>query len=272
MRQIHSIEDTLRLKPFPMTGQAVASDPVPAEYRLPEYVYIHENDTPMIGIWDEEKQIWNTEDISDLMYDAKSRLLKFGIARFAPFAYLQPKCLDYPYDSWYIRSIGESVGLLTIKTKRQIEVRIEIHSLHVKLIEMEQPELQHIVNKEMHPGILLQELSKCGIHLLPHSDDAEKGGIHLKDINAEERAILDISQTLKVFAFQSLKWNQQCPKENIICRVRENPDHFRQFLEDDESDWKSLCWWNNKVSYIKARNADEEYDGTFKSLTCTMLS
>lgn len=88
MRQIHSTDDTLRLKPFPVPGQAVAADPVAAEYRLPDYVYIHPDDKPCIGIWDEEKQEWSQEDISDLTYDAKSKLLKFGIAKFAPFAYM----------------------------------------------------------------------------------------------------------------------------------------------------------------------------------------
>ena len=66
---------------------------------------------------------------------------------------------------------------------------------------MKQPEFQHLVNKEFHVGILLMELSKCGVHLLPEDSDVGRGGIHLKDKAAEERAILDISQTLKVFAF-----------------------------------------------------------------------
>lgn len=33
------------------------------------------------------------------------------------------------------------------------------------------------------------------------SESPKRGGIHLKDKVAEERAILDIAQTLKVFAF-----------------------------------------------------------------------
>jgi hypothetical protein len=85
-------------------------------------------------------------------------------------------------------------------------VNIEIHPLFVKLINMDQPELKHLVNEQLHPGILLMQLSKCGIHMLPEDADAERGGIHLKDKIAEERAILDIAQTLKVFAFQSVKW------------------------------------------------------------------
>lgn len=72
---------------------------------------------------------------------------------------------------------------------------------------MDQPEFQHLVDKHLHPGVLLMQLSKCGIHMLPEDDDAVRGGIHLKDRATEERAILDISQTLKVFAFQSVKWS-----------------------------------------------------------------
>ena len=45
-----------------------------------------------------------------------------------------------------------------------------------------------------------------------------------------------------------------------MCRLRENPDNDRVFLEDDESDWKSVMWWNNKVSYIKCKNCDDEFN------------
>ena len=40
------------------------------------------------------------------------------------------------------------------------------------LIEKNDPEFKDIVNKPMLPGVLLIELSKCGVHLLPTDDDA----------------------------------------------------------------------------------------------------
>jgi hypothetical protein len=43
--------------------------------------------------------------------------------------------------------------------------------------------------------------------------------------------------------------------------MRENPDNFREFFEDDESDWKAVQWWANKVSFIKARNCEESFNG-----------
>jgi len=180
-------------------------------------------------------------------------------------AYMQAKCTDFPYDSWYIRCIKDQVALLSIVTKRKIKVNIEIHPLYVKLIEMEQPELEHLVDKHFHPGVLLMQLSKCGIHMMPDDTDAARGSIQLKDKATEERAILDISQTLKIFAFQSVKWSQACEAENIVVRLRENPDNDKLFLEDDESDWKSIMWSQNKVSYIKCKNCDEKFNGEIET-------
>jgi len=54
-----------------------------------------------------------------------------------------------------------------VKTKRNIEMNIEINPLYVRLIECDFPELAHVANKEYTVGMLLLELSKCGIHMLP---------------------------------------------------------------------------------------------------------
>ena len=49
-----------------------------------------------------------------------------------------------------------------------------------------------------------------------------------------------------------------------MVRLRENPDNDRVFLEDDESDWKSIMWWGNKVSYIKCKNCDDKFNSTIE--------
>jgi len=58
---------------------------------------------------------------------------------------------------------------------------------------MPQPELKHLVDKEMHIGILLIELHKSGIYLLPEDSDAGRAKIPTKDQYAEDYAILDIA-------------------------------------------------------------------------------
>jgi hypothetical protein len=45
-----------------------------------------------------------------------------------------------------------------------------------------------------------------------------------------------------------------------VIRLRENPDNDKVFLEDDESEWKAVMWWSNKVSYVKCRNCDEKFN------------
>lgn len=71
-----------------------------------------------------------------------------------------------------------------------------------------------------------------------------------------------------------MKWCQEAKEENIVVRLRENPDNDRVFLEDDESDWRSIMWWSNKVSYIKCKNCDETFNSEIedKMVTHSMLS
>jgi cancer susceptibility candidate protein 1 len=163
-------------------------------------VFTTENDEPKLGVWDEALGSYSVDYVEGLEFDRVKREMEFSTRKFGSIAYLQPKTLDLPFDSWYLRCVGQEKALLTIKTKR-INVNFEIGPLYVKIVEMEQPELKHLLNKEFHAGILLFELQKCGINMIPEDEDAKRGGIHLKDKGAEERAILDIAQTLKVFAF-----------------------------------------------------------------------
>lgn len=262
MRKVLSVKDALREIPYPDPTSTAVTDPIQATFKLPEYVFTTDKDDMKMGVWDTSTNTWNSELIEELNFDKAKRELSFKTRKFAPIAFLQPKTIDFPYDSWYLRCTDEQVGLLTINTKR-ITLNIEIHPLGVKLVENKYDELNHIADKEMHPGMLLFELSKCGIHMLPEDDDAARGGIHLKNKDAEERAIMDIAQNLKVFAFQSMKWSQQASEDNLVVRLRENPDNDRVFLEDDESDWKSIMWWSNKVAYIKARNCDPTFNTDF---------
>jgi hypothetical protein len=255
MRKIQSVEDALKCINYPDVTSTSQADPVGVIITLPDYIFTTPKDEIKVGIWDEDQNVWSSDYIEDLAFDREKRELEFSTRKFAPIAFLQSKVTDFPYDSWYLRCVDQEKALLT----KRINLNIEISPLSVKLVEMDQPELKHLIEKPMHVGILLFELSKCGIHLMPEDDDAKRGGIHLKDKGAEERAILDIAQTLKCFAFQSVKQSQMAPEENIVCRLRENPDNDRVFLEDDESDWKTVMWWNNKVSYIKSKNSHENF-------------
>lgn len=169
---------------------------------------------------------------------------------------LQSRCMDYPYQNWWLRCIDESTALLDLWTKR-IKLVFEIGPMYLKLIDNAVPELEHLANKEFTPGYLLKELSKCGIHLMPRDDDAKLAGIELKDRGAEERAILDVACAVRAIHFRKAKWNQGVGgqdgigSQQVLLRMRENLEFDREFLEDFEPDWRYMGWWNNKVSFIK---------------------
>jgi cancer susceptibility candidate protein 1 len=105
---------------------------------LPSYVFVETDANHRIGVWDDESETWSEQYAEEISYDAEKRMLSFSLNKFAPIAYLQARCTDYPYDSWYLRCVEKEIALLTIKTKR-IEINFEIHDLFIKLVDMEQP-------------------------------------------------------------------------------------------------------------------------------------
>ena len=105
MRTIKSNEDLLRNIPYPDPTLAVQTEGIETIYTLQDYVFITDSDEIKVGVWDEAVGKWATEYIEDLVYDKSTRQLKFLTKKFGPIAYIQPKTLDFPYDSWYIRCI-----------------------------------------------------------------------------------------------------------------------------------------------------------------------
>lgn len=134
-------------------------------------------------------------------------------------AYLMTRCVDYPYRGWNLRCIDNEVAILDIETKR-IKVTFEIGADYLMLIDKTDPEFKNLINKKLEPGYLLMELSKCGVHLLPVDEDAKLGGIHTKNRVSEEKAILDISTSVRAFAFRYSKWNKTIDSDNIVLKIR----------------------------------------------------
>lgn len=167
--------------------------------------------------------------------------------------------MDYPYENWSLRCVENEVAILTLQTKR-IELNIQIGPLYVMLIENKTPELQHLADREMTPGYLLMELSKCGIHLLPRNEDAKLAGIQEKSRAAEERAILDVAIAVRAFHFRRSKWNQTVDSESVVLKIRENLEFDRDFLEDHEPDWRYMKWWRDKCSFVRCREDLDKCD------------
>jgi cancer susceptibility candidate protein 1 len=136
----------------------------------------------------------------------------------------------------------------------------EIGRNYIKLIEQIEPEFKDLVDKPLSPGILFLELQKCGINLLPIDDDTKLAGLHVKNGQSEENAIIDIATCLRSFAFRSCKWNKSISDENIVVKIRENLEYDREYFEDHEPDWKYVMWWPNKCAFVRTSDDAEEAD------------
>lgn len=218
-------------------------------------------------MWDEKERKWSTVEIDDLQLDKTSRKLEFTTRRLSQMAFLQSRCTDYPYKRWKLRCTENQKAVLDIETRRGLPLTFEIGSDYLKLLVEDAegapetfPELRHLKNKPLQPGYLLLELSKCGIHLLPKNQDAEQAGITLKDFHAEERAIADISSSVRSFAYRSCRWNPSVDADNVVVKIRENLEFDREFFEDHEPDWRYVNWWPNKVAYVRCCDLDETAD------------
>ena len=82
-------------------------------------------------------------------------------------------------------------------------LHFEINAQSIKLVENRTREFRHFVDKPMSPGDIFRELYKCGVNLMPEPKDASNAGFAFRNFYEEDKAILDIATSLKLFAFQS---------------------------------------------------------------------
>jgi len=137
-------------------------------------------------------------------------------------------------------------------------LRFEVTAGKVFLRNKTEPELEHIVDKPFDPTELLYLLRKSGINLLPVDEDAETCNLPLKAIAAEHKAADDISIAAKSFYIQSSKWNCNMDNNQILVKMRYNPECDEEFLEDQEKDWLSVSWWENKCEILRVRDSQDE--------------
>jgi len=46
--------------------------------------------------------------------------------------------------------------------------------------------------------------------------------------------------------------------QQILARMRYNPECDEEFLEDQEKDWLSVAWWENKCEILRIRESQDE--------------
>ena len=221
------------------------------------------DDALKVALWDNKTNEWTVEGIEEVKLDCSKLHLEFKTTRLAPLAFVIDRCTDYPYKSWKMRCIATDKAILSLVTKRK-KFFFEVTPGQVRLIDTDDPALAHIVNRPFPPGLLLFEMLKCGINLMPDDKDGKICGYKIKYKDAEERAIFELATSINAFAFRSSVSNKTLSDgisfvnvlEQVAMSIRLNLEHDRKFFEKDEREWKTFVWYYNKCGYTKLSDKD----------------
>jgi hypothetical protein len=149
---------------------------------IPNEIFMTEDTT--MAIWDEAKQQWTEEGITDFQYVESTRQVQFYTTAVGLYGLIRSRTSDMPYKSWklhpvrYIEKITDvsSSGnrntnferhvRLTVETQR-FEIVIDIIGTVCKLVKPNVDQLKDIIGIEHTPGALFHKLQRRGINLFP---------------------------------------------------------------------------------------------------------
>ncbi|EAS06539.2 hypothetical protein TTHERM_00865440 (macronuclear) [Tetrahymena thermophila SB210] len=249
------------LKYPPEVGGSIANFPALKGYiELPKKYYLGQNFSPQVAYYSQE-QGWTTDGIEVTKYDPDLRIITFTTKTLAPLACVQDVCLDYPYQSFMLRCVQEDLAILDLQTKR-LKLKFEIGADDVTLVD-ENNSLgsifSHIVNKPMTYAALLYELHKIGVNLIPESQHAFLCDVPQKEIDVENKALLELMMIIKAFAVRNNQDNKMQGEDKILLEIRQNMDYsYKPSPLDDELEWVKTAIWCNKCAFIKDQSKSIE--------------
>ncbi|KAL4427572.1 hypothetical protein ABPG74_012963 [Tetrahymena malaccensis] len=238
--------------------------PVKISFQVPKYIILAE--TLQIGLWDENLG-WQTDQVQDIKFNEEFRQISFSSNKFVPFSLVQSRCEDYPYRQWHIRSISPDKAKIDLVTKR-FAFKFLLCKNQIEMVDVNQHVLlEKMKGVKLPPSHFLQELRKCGINLMPQSNDAIISDLLIKDKDCLDNCLNDISKAVSGFYFKSTKQNKSIGVNQLLTFVRLNPDYEESFIENTEKDWILTTWYSNKVGFYKGK--DKEKDQSYKYLKNT---
>ncbi|BBN15263.1 cancer susceptibility candidate protein 1 [Marchantia polymorpha subsp. ruderalis] len=188
--------------PIPVIGQATPAPgavlPIGVVFFLPDYI-IHLNANPEVGWWDEEEEIWQTDGVTDILYEADSRKVSIQTTKAKTLAVIHNRVRQFPYLSWNIRPISEQGAVMTLVTPL-LTFTIEIGIGWCKLLAPVFSECTSFAAEEVPPKVML------------------------KDGELERFTCLDMAFAAPAFTIASSKWNISLDKDHCLVRLLEVPD------------------------------------------------
>lgn len=137
----------------------------------------------------------------------------------------------------------------------RLKIHLEVDDRFVTLVNCEEEELSHIVNKPMRADEIILKLRYAGICIAPLEEDIAYSGFRIKNKSTLDNFLLDIVMGSKSFAFKSHSLNNKVDSTDLVlAKIKPNPEHDDYFFDDEERDWSEICWFPNKVQLGKAES------------------
>eukprot|EP01135_Chromosphaera_perkinsii_P009327 Nk52_evm3s1737 gene=Nk52_evmTU3s1737 len=223
----------------PPTTEAGAAPIVPAVQSLWPALKIScelemnvpDKEVPIVGWYDTEKQLWRSEDISDVAYSKETKHITFHTLKFSPISFFLPRYTNLPIINWVVKPIGPCTCEIGMSTKSGLIVRIVVRKDgKCCLVQDERRELnappvldlpkesdQHKRYHWMTSSELVSHMKSNGLNVFP-ADGFEKevNSVCLKECVMESQLYREMSFCSSSFAFAHSRWNKSRGSEKII--------------------------------------------------------
>jgi len=246
---------TLRTSPYPSNVGTRCF------IKVPDNV-IMSNDVRVM-LWDEDAQDWSEEGITDYQYSDQGRLCQFMLTTVGIVALVKERTVDFPYKSWTLapsRSIAiknpfsEQEARFTLNTTR-FEVVIDVKGAQCFLAKAFDPAVNDLIGVEMPPAMLLANLYKRGVNLLPHASDiprVERNGT-AKRLDLEDDVLSEMARAAQCFDFSSSPWNKQLSEQQVGLLARESTVYTAQ---GEKYDYECILVEEDSVTELRMHAPD----------------
>ena len=262
---------------MPMTGHTGTF-----KYQLlvPKQIII--SDKTKIGVWDDEKKHWSENKTSHTKFDMDKKLFTFHTSSpCSTIALIQPKTVDFPYKKWCIRPIpdsscicqniscmSENIVEYLLHTPR-FEILFIVRGATCKLLSPKIPQLEHIIDKELEPSLLLSMMSESGIHLLPNKLTESKHIVCSKIEVIEQQFVQEVSSLCPAFCIEGNKNNSKLGTNHACFQIHES-NSFTGNIGIDELQLFFMELDNCSYSVVNAQGANNMSE-TLGTVRCSIL-
>ncbi|KAG8005722.1 Protein CASC1, partial [Nibea albiflora] len=199
--------------------EALTWPPVGVSVKLPDSVVFLE--TPQVARWDAAGKQWRMDGITDILYEEEEAKISFKMDSFQAFVLMQETYVNFPFQSWELRPLGQDSAVFTINGAL-IDLSITIQGNQCMLLSEQDRGLSHLIGKWMTSPALQRAMLNAGINVFVNEYTDKYVSNCGKDPLTEHAAYEQMALFASACAFSWSKWNAKCDAQHLVMQVCEH--------------------------------------------------